>query len=234
MTCPLFFQHENTDETLPIAVWLIIVAIGAFTAFVAICSTIYATCWYRRHVVHYNVRRSSRYHDALQQSTMYRSRNSMQLSSQPGDMPLFAEEENFATNDDTLQGVPELPEQEESEALEMVGLAFVRSQLKCDLLARIIGWSLAMQCKANLYSKDLWWVYQVGDPCMSCDKWNYINLWLLVLLSNVTLKFQEPVLALIRVLCCGRCCGLWNSLAWYTITRTIASSNFGWDMTLFV
>lgn len=61
-----------------------------------------------------------------QQPMMYRSRNSMYLASQGGDMPLHAEEEaDNNQNEDTLKGVPEMPEEEEAEALRMVTMHFI-------------------------------------------------------------------------------------------------------------
>ncbi|GAB1600620.1 uncharacterized protein LOC115209612 isoform X4 [Argonauta hians] len=59
-------------------------------------------------------------YDMTQQPMMYRSRNSMYLASQGGDLPLHAEEEaDNNQNEDTLKGVPEMPEEEEAEALRM-------------------------------------------------------------------------------------------------------------------
>ncbi|XP_036357142.1 uncharacterized protein LOC115209612 isoform X5 [Octopus sinensis] len=61
-------------------------------------------------------------YDMTQQPMMYRSRNSMYLASQGGDLPLHAEEEaDNNQNEDTLKGVPEMPEEEEAEALRMGG-----------------------------------------------------------------------------------------------------------------
>ena len=50
----------------------------------------------------------------------------MYLASQGGDMPLHAEEEaDNNQNEDTLKGVPEMPEEEEAEALRMVTMHFI-------------------------------------------------------------------------------------------------------------
>ena len=62
------------------------------------------------------------YYDPSQQPMIYRSRNSMHLSTQPGEMPVCAEEDHDnMNNEDTLRQVPEMPEEEElAEAMQMV------------------------------------------------------------------------------------------------------------------
>ncbi|XP_071116453.1 uncharacterized protein [Haliotis cracherodii] len=97
--------------------WLF-VGIAAATFLVFVCAAIYAVCWISSEQCMYDLAERKSYASSSQPG-IYRSRNSMQMALQQGDIALLAEEADNIHNDDTLKRVPEMPEEEEAEAIEM-------------------------------------------------------------------------------------------------------------------
>ena len=86
------------------------------------CASLYGVYWYKSKRSFYDLAERKSYGSSSQHG-LYRSRNSMHLAVQHGDLVVMPdrEEADNIHNDDTLKQVPEMPEEEEAEALEMVG-----------------------------------------------------------------------------------------------------------------
>ncbi|XP_069103594.1 uncharacterized protein [Argopecten irradians] len=109
--------YEEPSVARPISLGWIFLLVGVATCIVASLAILYAVWWYC----------SKKYIDIEQDkfshgNVMYRARNSMHLSAaQAEEIMLSRGDDDHDTfpNDDPLRGVPELPEQEEAEAMEM-------------------------------------------------------------------------------------------------------------------
>ncbi len=95
------------------------IGIAVATVLVFVCAFIYAISKLNSEKSMYDLAERKSYGSSSVHG-IYRSRNSMQMALQQGDMALLAEEVDNIHNDDTLKRVPEMPEEEEAEAIEMV------------------------------------------------------------------------------------------------------------------
>ncbi|KAK7482892.1 hypothetical protein BaRGS_00025925, partial [Batillaria attramentaria] len=101
------------------------------TAYVLITASIYAFCWYSSERSLYDLAEKKSYAGSSQRG-VYRSRNSLHVVNLPpmGDLPLPPDRDDLdgQPNDDSLKQVPEMPEEEEAEAIEME--EFTQQKLK--------------------------------------------------------------------------------------------------------
>ena len=134
----LCLPHDQSEGDISAGVvtltWLGIAIAGA-TAVVLIITSLYAFCWFRSDRWLYDMAEKKSVAGSSQRG-VYRSRNSLQVVNLPplGDLPIPppAERDDHldGQHDDSLKQVPERPEEEEAEAIEMVGFSCVQDWLR--------------------------------------------------------------------------------------------------------
>ena len=111
--------------------WLGLAIAGA-TTLVLIITSLYAFCWYRSERSLYDLAEKKSVAGSSQRG-VYRSRNSLQVVNLPplADLPISphvadrSHDLDGQHNDDSLKQVPEMPAEEDAEAIEMVGSCVV-------------------------------------------------------------------------------------------------------------
>ncbi|KAL5005489.1 hypothetical protein ScPMuIL_018945 [Solemya velum] len=108
--------HEKNTQLTPVTLQWIIISIGSLTGIVMVCAACYAIWWYCTHQISDTVNDRCMYYN-ISQPVIQRSRNSVQTGSQGEATPFGDEDHDNIHNEDTLRGVPEMPE-EEAEATQ--------------------------------------------------------------------------------------------------------------------
>ncbi|KAK7090882.1 uncharacterized protein [Littorina saxatilis] len=124
-------SEKDTSAGVVILTWLGIAIAGA-TILVAFITSLYSCCWYRSERSMYDMAEKKSVTGSSQRG-VYRSRNSLQVVNLPplGELPIpppLADRDDLdgLHNDDSLKQVPEMPLEEEAEAIEMEELTLLK------------------------------------------------------------------------------------------------------------